>query len=57
MENVFRRLETWVNIPMNAGMMDAIVKVLIEVLCILAIATKEINQNRASEFIFGVRYD
>jgi phage terminase small subunit len=32
-------------------MMDAILKVMVEVLCILAIATKEIKQNRASEFI------
>jgi hypothetical protein len=55
MGNVFRQLETCVNmIPMNVGMMDAIVKVLTDVLCILAIATKEINQNRASEFTFGV---
>jgi hypothetical protein len=30
-------------------MTDAIVKVMVEVLCILAIATKEINQHRASE--------
>lgn len=54
-ENVFRQLETYINIPMNAGMMDAIVEVLTEVLCILAIATNEINQNRASEFIFEAR--
>jgi hypothetical protein len=32
-------------------MTDAIVKVMVEVLSILAIATKEINQNSASELI------
>jgi len=32
-------------------MTDAIVKVMSDVLCILAIATKDINQSRASEFI------
>ncbi len=32
-------------------MIDAIVKVMVEVLCILAIATKEIKDNRASELI------
>ena len=37
--------------------MDAIVEVLTEVLSILAIATKDINQNRASEFIFEARID
>jgi hypothetical protein len=32
-------------------MIDAVVKVMIEVLCVLAIATKGINENRISEFI------
>jgi len=32
-------------------MIDAIVNVMVEVLCILAIATKEIKDNRASELI------
>jgi hypothetical protein len=32
-------------------MIDAIVKFMIEVLCILAIATKESKENRASELI------
>ena len=34
-------------------MVDAIVKVMVEVLCILAIATKEIKVNRASELILA----
>jgi hypothetical protein len=34
-------------------MMDAIVKVMVEVLSILAIATREINQRRASESMPG----
>ena len=50
-ENVFRRLESYIEYPRTAGMLDAIVKVMIEVLCILAIATKEIKENRASELI------
>ena len=37
--------------------MDKVVEVLTEVLCIIAIATKEINQNRASEFTFEPRVD
>jgi DNA repair ATPase RecN len=36
-------------------MMDAIVKLLAEVLCILAIATKEIKENCASKLILGDR--
>jgi hypothetical protein len=54
MGNIFKELETCLDIPMNAGVMDAIVKVLTEVLCILAIATKEINQIRASEFTLNL---
>jgi len=35
-------------------MTDIIVKIMVEVLSILSIATKEINQSRASELITGV---
>jgi hypothetical protein len=53
MENFFRRLEAYIMVPPTQGMADIIVKVMIEVLVILAIATKEINQNGASELIPG----
>ena len=36
-------------------MTDAIVEVMVEVLCVLAIATKESKQNRASELIHSDR--
>ena len=48
-ENVFRRLEVYIDYPRTPGIMDAIVKVMAEVLSILAIVTKAINENRASE--------
>jgi len=50
-ENVFRRLETYIEVPPTAGMTDAIVKVMVEVLRILAIAMKEMQQNRAKKFL------
>ena len=53
-ENFFRRLETYVEVPPTAGMTDIIVKIMVEVLSILSIATKEIKQSRASELITGV---
>jgi hypothetical protein len=34
-------------------MIDAIVKVMVEVLCILGIATKEIKENHTSELILA----
>jgi hypothetical protein len=52
-ENFFRRLETYVEVPPTARMIDIIVKIMVEVLSILSIATKEIKQSRASELIPG----
>jgi hypothetical protein len=48
-ENFFRRLENYTEIPPTPEMMDIIGKILVEVLSILAIATKEIKQGRTSE--------
>jgi hypothetical protein len=48
-ENFFQRLETYVQVPPTPGMTDMIVKIMIEVLSILAIATREISQSRASK--------
>jgi hypothetical protein len=57
MENIFRRLETYTSVPPTAGMTDAIMKVLVEVLRILAIATKEIKQSRLSKLILYSEMD
>ena len=51
MENFFKRLEAYIEVTPTSGMADIIVKVMVEVLVILAIATKEINQNSASELM------
>jgi hypothetical protein len=48
-ENLFKRLETYAEIPPTYAMMDLIVKIMVEVLGILAIATKEVKQGSASE--------
>jgi hypothetical protein len=50
-ENVFRRLETYVELPPTTEMMDIIVKVMTEVLLILALVTKEIKQGKLSQFM------
>jgi len=54
-ENFFRRLETYIEVPPDAGMTGTIVKIMVEVLSILAIATKEIKQNKASESLLSYR--
>ena len=48
-ENFFRRLEVYTEVPPTAEMMDMMVKIMVEILSILGIATKEIKQGRASE--------
>jgi len=48
-ENFFRRLENYAAVPPTPEMMDMIGKIMVQVLSILAIATKEIKQGRTSE--------
>ena len=48
-ENFFLRLEVYTEVPPTPGMMDMMVKIMVEILCILGIATKEIKQGRTSE--------
>jgi hypothetical protein len=49
-ESFFRRLEIYTNVPTTTEMMDTIIQILVEVLCILGIATKEIKESRTSEY-------
>ena len=51
-ESFFKRLESYTEVPPTAAMTDVIVKIMIEVLSILAIATKEIKQGRPSALIY-----
>ena len=48
-EGFFKRLESYTEVQPTAAMADVIVRIMIEVLSILAIATKEIRQGRSSE--------
>ena len=50
-ESFFKRLETYTEVQPTAAMTDVIVKIVVEVLSILAIATKQIRQGRSSELI------
>ena len=50
-ENVFKRLEIHIGLPPTTAMTDMIVKVMVEVLHILALVTKEIKQGKLSELI------
>ena len=47
-EYFFKRLETYIEVPPTAAMADIIVQIMVEVLNIFAISTKEIKQGRTS---------
>ena len=48
-ENFFKRLETYSEVQPSEAMMNIIVKIMVEVLNIFAMATKEIKQGQTSE--------
>ena len=48
-ESFFRRLEIYTDVPQTTEMMDTVVLILVEVISILGVATKEIKQGRMSE--------
>jgi len=50
MENFFRRLEVYTEMTPTTEMINMIMKIMVEVVTILGIATKEIRQGRTSEF-------
>ncbi len=50
-EYFFNRLESYTELPPTVAMTDLILKIIIEVLSILAIATKEIDLGRSSELM------
>jgi hypothetical protein len=49
MENFFQRLEIYTEVLPTPEMIDLITKILVKVISILAIATKEIKQGSTSE--------
>jgi hypothetical protein len=54
MEYFFRRLETYTAVPLTAGMTDIIVEIMLVVLTVLAIATKEMKRGRMSGSVLRV---
>ena len=50
-ESFFKRLESYTELKPSEEMTDMMVKILVEVLSVLAIVTVEIKQKRRSKFI------
>ncbi|KAI0275754.1 hypothetical protein BGY98DRAFT_1178154 [Russula aff. rugulosa BPL654] len=49
-ESFFRRLEIYTQVPSTTEMLDTIIQVMVEVLTILGVATKEITQGRIKKY-------
>ena len=54
MENFFQRLEIYTEVSPTPEMIEILVKIMVEVLSILVIATKEIRQGRTSESCLNI---
>jgi len=52
-EHFLKRLDIYTKIPSTAAMDEIIVKIMVEVLSTLALATKELKQGRSSEFFLA----
>ncbi|KAF8267457.1 hypothetical protein EI94DRAFT_1701027 [Lactarius quietus] len=50
-ENFFKRLESYTSVRPSAAMTDIIVMIMVEVLNVFAIATKEIRQGRTKKYL------
>jgi hypothetical protein len=51
-ESFVSRLEVYTKIPLTEAMTDIVIKIMVGVLSILALATKQVNQGRLSESLF-----
>ena len=49
-ESYFQRLEVYTEVPSTMEMMDAIIQIIVVILSILGIATKEMKQGRTSDY-------
>ena len=47
-ENFLRRLRIYTEIPLTLPMTEMVIKIMVELLSVLALATKQINQGRFS---------
>ena len=52
-EHFLNRLDIYTKIPPTASMTDIIIKILVELLSILALATKQLQQGKLSESMLG----
>ena len=56
-EGFFKRLDSYTEVQPTVAMTDVIVKMMVEILSILAIATKEIKQGRSSKITYVNKFN
>jgi hypothetical protein len=52
-EHFLRRLDIYTKVPPTPAMIEIVVKIMVEILSTLALATKQIKQGRTSESVFA----
>ena len=52
-EHFLNRLDIYTKVPPTPAMTEIIVKIMVELLSTLALATKQIKQGRPSEFVYA----
>ena len=52
-ENFLRRLSIYTEIPLTLAMTEMLIKIMVELLSVLALATKQINRGRFSTSVFA----
>ena len=53
-DQFLKRLYIYTKVPPTPAMTEIVVKIMVEILSILALATKHIRRGRPSEFVFAV---
>jgi len=52
-DHFLNRLDIYIKIPPTVSMTEMIIKILVELLSVLALATKQLQQGKLSEFVLG----
>jgi hypothetical protein len=55
-ENFLRRLAIYTDIPPTPVMTEMVIKIMVEIITVLALATKQINQGRFSMFVLAYNH-
>ena len=52
-ENCLRRIRIYTEIPLTLAMAEIVIKIMVELLSVLTLATKQINEGRLSMFVLA----